>query len=260
MKDKLFQIIGTLLTLWLNFRRNIRKMATRAGEGWCHVRQIEPAFLRWQRRSRLQWLRNIDDQVRETFKEISVNIDCLNKNRINNIIAVSSISPNEGKTTLCANIAEAMACSGDPILLIDCNIRTPSLCQKYNIDHTSPGLYEVLNGNLYWISCVQKTRIPNLYVMGMGSPPGDPSGILGSSDIAVLLNTLKEQYRYVLIDTPPLLPVSDTLMLLKNNIRLLLVLRHRKTRCADIIRASEILRMADVRLLGVVYNDVPAWE
>ncbi len=172
------------------------------------------------------------------------------------VIAVTSACPGEGKSYTTVNLAYSLACAGHKVLLIDADMRRPSLCRVLKAQHTA-GLSNILVGRND-ASVAQEILTAGMYYIGAGDCPPNPSELIGSEAMGKFIDEMRGIYDYVLIDTPPVLAVSDCLALAKYTDGFLMVVRHGKTRRRDIKEAQRSLAFSGTKVLGFVYNGMPA--
>ncbi len=165
-------------------------------------------------------------------------------------IAVSSASPSEGKSTVSSNLAISLAKLQLKIILIDADMRRPSLHRVFGVK-TDCGLSDILLSKSAENSIVGIPGL-NLDFLPAGTLPPNPSELLGSSRFEQLITELEHIYDYIIVDTPPVLAVSDTLMLSKVAAGVLLTCRHKKTAYSDFSKAIEKLNFAKVPIVGSV--------
>lgn len=164
-------------------------------------------------------------------------------------IMITSPTLGDGKSWLSANLAVSMAHAGNRVLLIDGDLRNPRLHQLF-ATHSEIGLTTVLSDKCEIADAIQSTACSRLSLMPSGSLPNDPGEMLGDSKMAELIESLREQFDYLLFDCPPVLPVSDSLLIATHCDACVLQLRlHRHTR-ANAIRTRDLLRSSGVPLLG----------
>lgn len=171
-------------------------------------------------------------------------------------LLVTSPTPGEGKSTLASNLAIAMAQAGNRILLLDADFRKPTQQKIWELDR-NVGLSNVLAGQIELEQGIQRTPVPGLDVLPCGPIPANPSEILNSQMFADVLDELSSRYDHVLLDSPPVMPVTDARILAANCDVTLLTLRAEKTARKAAVYARDVLRGVGGRLLGVVVNDVP---
>jgi capsular exopolysaccharide synthesis family protein len=171
-------------------------------------------------------------------------------------LLVTSPAPGDGKTTLASNLAIAMAQAGNRILLIDADFRKPMQHKIFELGK-SAGLSSVLAGEAELEQAIHKTPVNGLEVLPCGPIPANPSEILNSQMFADVLNDLVTKYDHVVIDSPPVMPVTDSRILAASCDCTILALRAEKSTRKSAVYARDTLRSVGSRILGVVVNDVP---
>ena len=167
---------------------------------------------------------------------------------------ISSPSPSEGKSTTALNVAIAFSQFGKNVLLIDGDLRRPSLHKKAKLLNTK-GLYNALVGTASIEECIQSVN-RNFDILTSGPLPPNPPEMLGSEAFDNLLTTLKERYEYIIFDSPPVNVVSDAITLAPKTDGLLMVVRDGFTNRDDLKHAIDACEFANIRILGVVLNDI----
>lgn len=170
------------------------------------------------------------------------------------VVGVCSSCPQEGKSTTSINLAYSLAEGGNKVLLIDGDMRRPSVYTTLEIP-MEPGLSETLSGQEY--NKVQNgVRHENLDVLSSGHIPPNPSELISSQKMASYLEECRAIYDYVILDLPPVLSVSDPVAVSKYLDGMIIVVRHGKARRRDIIEVIRQLNYVGVRILGFVYNRI----
>ncbi len=169
--------------------------------------------------------------------------------------AVVSSSAGEGKTTTLINLAYVFAQAGYSTLMIDADLRRPMLA-RYAEVQSEVGLLNYLTGEKELKDVVFRTEVPNLYLLPSGPLPNDPSGVLGSYRMETLLNEASKRFDVVFIDSPPVLGISDTSLLVSKADATLLVLQPRKMQLKALLRAKGVVQNAGGSLMGLVMNNV----
>jgi polysaccharide biosynthesis transport protein len=126
------------------------------------------------------------------------------------VVQVTSPNPGDGKTTLASNLAVAIANSGKRTLLVDADFRRPRVHKMFGISD-STGLSEVMNGTVELADAIQEPEIENLSILVCGKRPANPAELLTSSQFQQLIEVVREKYEFVIVDTPPILAVTDPL-------------------------------------------------
>ncbi len=173
-------------------------------------------------------------------------------------ITVTSAYPEDGKTTVTVNLALMFAQSDAKVILVDADIRKGRVA-KYFKEKTTPGLSDCLSGQNSLDEVIHQSSInPNLSFIACGTPSPKPYELLESNEMKALLEDLRARYDYIIIDTPPVLLISDALALSTVADGTVLVCRHQVSYISDISRALSTLQFAKSNVLGVVVNDYKA--
>ncbi|AZQ76758.1 polysaccharide biosynthesis tyrosine autokinase [Flaviflexus ciconiae] len=191
----------------------------------------------------------------EAYRRLRTNISFmgLGGERSTSFVISSSV-PGEGKTQTSVSLARVLAQAGETVLLIDADLRRPQVANRMQLD-SELGLTDVLTrrGTLADLAIPAST---NLWVLPAGTIPPNPSELLGSEAMAKLLNLVEREFDYVIIDTPPVIPVTDAVILASQTGGIVLVTRSGITRRAQFGESIEILDAGNATVLGVVLNDV----
>ncbi len=196
-------------------------------------------------------------ETAEAYRQIRTNLQFIDVDNPAKVIVVTSSLPGEGKTTVAVNLAVVLAQSGARVALIEADMRRPRVTRYLGMI-SGAGLSNVLSGAAYLDDVLQPYGDGQLSVMAAGPMPPYPSEMLGSQQMRGLLDALREQYDYVILDAPPLLPVTDGAVLSVAADGAIVVARHGVTTRAQLQQATSDLRRIDARLLGVVLNRIPA--
>jgi polysaccharide biosynthesis transport protein len=167
-------------------------------------------------------------------------------------IQVTSPTRGDGKSTNAVNLAIAMAMDGKQVVLVDADLRDPSLHTVLGL-RRSPGLSDVLSGDQRVDLAVQQTGIPNLRLLPAGEPVKNATELLGTPNFRFVIEHLERSADYVIVDSPPC-SVADPVVLSARMDGVILVVHVGKTRRGAVRQATEMLRRARARLLGIVYN------
>ncbi|EUJ44668.1 CpsD/CapB family tyrosine-protein kinase [Paenilisteria rocourtiae] len=194
---------------------------------------------------------------KEKFQSIQTSLQfMLQKQGIRNFM-VTSANMSEGKSFMSANIACIFAEKGNKTLLIDADFHRPSL-RKYMQISENIGLIDRLMGEKTLMECTQETHQPNLRLMPTGIAPLNPSEWVDSLEMKQLIEEAKQQFDYVIIDAPPLLPITDSRILSSLCDGVLFVTFAKRTKRSDIKQAMRYLDISDAHVIGSVVNGVPA--
>ena len=192
----------------------------------------------------------------EGFRTVRTNLQFVDVDNPPRAIVITSSLPGEGKTTTAINLAIAMAQSGQRVLLVEADLRKPKVGEYLGID-ASQGLTNVLTFSVSLSDALQPWHRDLLTVLPGGSIPPNPSELLSSTAMANLLNELKSMFDIVIIDAPPLLPVSDAAILAGIADGALFVVRWGATRNQQAAASLEQLAAVGGRVLGTVVNFAP---
>lgn len=198
----------------------------------------------------------MSEPIIEAYKTIRTNIQFSSLDKSVQMLLMTSANPSEGKTTTICNLAITLAQSEKKVLLIDCDLRKPAIHRTFNILNAK-GLTNILAENLDYSYIANEVGIPCLDVITSGPKPPNPSELLGSSRMKSFLEQMRNKYDFVMLDTPPVLPVTDATILSQLVDGVILVVRYGKTTYESILRAKESLEKVNANLLGTVINDMP---
>ncbi len=170
------------------------------------------------------------------------------------VLQVTSPLPGDGKSTVVGNLACSIAQSGKKVLAVDCDLRRPQLTDSFALGGEF-GLTNVLNGECELVEASHQTPLANLDVMPSGPIPANPADALTLPDMAEMLDVLREQYDYILMDTPPLLVVTDPSITASMTDGVVLTLRVRRKSKPNAKESINILQAVGSRIFGVVINN-----
>ena len=194
-------------------------------------------------------------QAAESFRQLRTNLRFVDVDNEPRRIVVTSALAGEGKSTVSANLARLMAQAGTPVLLIDADLRRPMLASTFEIDG-AVGLTQSLAGDVDVRDVIVDSGIANLSLLPAGRIPPNPSELLGSLRMKQFIDDLARDY-FVILDAPPLLPVTDAGLLAAFCDGALLVQAAGKTQIEQSQQCRRILDQVGSRLLGVVLNKAP---
>lgn len=192
--------------------------------------------------------------VTENYKILRTNIEYSSFDGGLKTILVTSSEPGEGKTTTAGNLAICLAQDNKRIVLIDCDLRRPMLHRRFKVSNDE-GLSEIIIGKVSLEDSIKEVYT-GLDIITAGKIPPNPSEMLGSNDMKELIDKLKEIYDYIILDSPPVLAVTDAQILSRKVDGTILVIKSTKTKKANVINAKELLDKVRGNIIGVVLNEV----
>jgi succinoglycan biosynthesis transport protein ExoP len=189
----------------------------------------------------------------EAYRAIRTSVQFATMDRLGQVLLVTSPNAGDGKTTTAANLAVTMASAGKRVLLVDGDLRKPSLHQIFNLENKVGLTSALLSGNGAR-SCAQPSGFDSLWVLTSGPLPPNPSELLSSSRMRDLMQAMRREVDAVIVDSPPALVVTDATLLASLADGTILVAEAGRTRSAALRQAVDGLSRATERLLGVVLN------
>lgn len=200
-------------------------------------------------------LTNPRSPVSEAYRTLRTNLSFYSLDEPIRSLVVTSPAPDEGKSTTIANLAVTMAQSGRRTILVDSDLRRPSLHTFFDLGHDR-GLTDMVldEGSA---PALQETGVPDLWLLASGKKPPNPADMLGSRQLDRVITRLTDQADIVLFDAPPIIAVTDAAVLGAKVDGVLLVLKAGKTRRDHAERARQMLEKAHVRLIGATLVNAP---
>jgi capsular exopolysaccharide synthesis family protein len=198
---------------------------------------------------------NSKSPITEQYRLIRNNIHFSSVDKEIKTIVVTSSEPSEGKSTTAANLAIVLAQQGKSVLLVDADLRKPTIHHMFTISNLN-GLTSVLTKDSSLNNAYSMTQVPNLDVLPSGPIPPNPSDLLDSNAMELLMEELTEMYDYVVFDTPPVLAVTDPQILANKCDGVVMIVASGKTNRDRAMKAKDLLEKANSKLLGVVMNGV----
>ena len=196
--------------------------------------------------------------ISEQFRTIRTNINFMAIDKPIKTLAMTSANVSEGTSTVTDNVAVGWAQTGQRVLLIDADLRRPTLHTTFNKSNQE-GLTTILTSGTNSIDLrqiVQPSGVENLDILTSGPVPPNPAELLNSQRMKTLIESVKSVYDMVIIDVPPMLEVTDTQVLSHYLDAIVLVVKQGQTQKLAVKRAVELLNLAHANLLGYVMNDV----
>lgn len=192
----------------------------------------------------------------EAFRLLRTNLQFLNLDTRPKSLVITSAVPGEGKTSTATNLAIALAQTGQRVLLVDGDLRRPKVASLLGLER-SVGLTTVLVGRSELQDSIQKHSDSGIYFLASGPIPPNPTEVLQSHAAQTLFDRLNQMFDMVIIDAPPLLPVSDAAIMARDVDGAILVVRHGKTTKDQLQQARLRLAQVDANLFGVAVNMTP---
>ena len=190
----------------------------------------------------------------ESYRSLRTNIQYSSIDKQVKTLVVTSSNAGEGKSTVAGNLAYTFFQSGKRVLIIDCDLRKPSLHRKFNVSN-EVGLTDVLVGTSE-LNKVMKKIDDNLYLLTTGTLPPNPAEIIGSNTMENFLNECKINFDYIILDTPPILPVTDSKLLAIKADATVLVVRSEISKLKHVSQAFKELGKVNANVIGTILNDV----
>ena len=206
------------------------------------------------RASRLVVLDKPKSPVAEAFRGLRTAIHFSSLKRDTKVVMITSSFPGEGKSTIAANLALTFAQAGNRVILVDCDLRRPSMNTIFEQART-PGVTEVLAGDVPLADALHSTDIENIYLLTAGTIPPNPAELLCSDRMRDLLAGLREAYDIVIIDAPPVIPVTDAPLLTAFTDMVVVVLESGRIPAKAAQRMKELLQTVQAPVAGFVLND-----
>ena len=199
--------------------------------------------------------KNLEFTAIEQYKILRTNLDFTLPEDVKcPIIGVTSSMRGEGKSTTAVNLSYVLAEKGSPVLLIDGDLRIPSIAKKMRID-SSPGLTDLLMGHGAHMPDFRSALLDNWFILPSGDIPPNPSELLGSRRMEYILNSLRESFEYIIIDLPPVNIVSDALSIASLITGMVVVVREAYTEKKELERCFRQLQLSNVNVLGCILNE-----
>ena len=200
-------------------------------------------------------VKNSDDIAIESLRSMRTAIHFALSNARNNIVMISGPAPEVGKSFISANLATILAQSDKRVLIIDADLRRGYLHKYFNLE-TQPGLTELLNGQQSLDTVIRPTEVPGLSMISRGKSPANPSELLSSNQFKNLLEQMSEKFDHVIIDTPPVLAVTDAIIISQYTGVNLVIARYAKTQMKELELTLNRFEQAGVKVNGFILNDI----
>lgn len=194
-------------------------------------------------------------QLLESFQMARTNIKFLVYDAPIRLVMVTSTLPSEGKSTSVLNLAVASAQSGESVIVVDCDLRRPSMHRLFNLPN-NVGFTSVIAGTATLDEALQETTVPGLRVLTSGPTPPNPFRMLNSRATRHLLQQLRDKAEFVIVDTPPALGMADAHLISTSTDGVLLVVSSHGAKKHELARTCDMLSQTGVEMLGVILNRV----
>lgn len=257
--------LGTLLALLRNMLRSGVKDSTQieneldlpvyATVPRSPVQESRIKLLKKKKNIPILAVKHNDDIAIESLRSMRTAIHFALSSAKNNIIMVSGPAPEVGKSFISINLATILAQSQKRVLIIDADLRRGYL-HKYFNQQAQPGLADYLNGQTELSQVIKATEVSGLDVIARGKSPANPSELLSTTQFATMLNQLSEQYDHILIDTPPILAVTDGIIISQHAGVNLVIARYAKTQMKELELTINRFEQAGVKVNGIILNDI----
>lgn len=192
----------------------------------------------------------------ETFRRIRTNLRFLDLERRVQVMVVTSSAAGEGKSSVSLNLADALAAEGRRVVLVETDLRRPKLADYLGMEG-AVGVVDVLAGSVDLTDALQRWSRDQQFLLPAGSIPPNPAELLGSDLMVRLVDDLRSRFDVVILDAPPLLPVTDASVVAHLADGAVVVVRHGRTTAHQFSRSVASLESAQARVLGAVFNRVP---
>jgi capsular exopolysaccharide synthesis family protein len=193
----------------------------------------------------------------EAFRVLRTNMQYVDVDHDHRTFVVSSSLPGEGKSTTSVNLAITLAMAGERVCVVECDLRRPTMAERLGLDD-AVGTTSVLIGRADLDDALQPYGDTGLQVLVCGPRPPNPSELLQSNQMEVLMKELGDRFAVVLLDAPPLLPVTDAALLAARADGMLTIVRHGKTTRDHLAHALERVESVGAKCVGIVMNMAPA--
>ena len=191
----------------------------------------------------------------ESYRSLKIALEFIAVDKSKKMFTISSSSAAEGKSLTSANLATSFAQGGKRTLIIDCDLRKSVQHKYFDVDR-KPGLTNYLFGEVELEDVVAETIVPGLFLITAGSSPSNPAELLESHKMVNLLNTVRDQFDYILIDTPPILVCSDSRVLTKYADGMIVLVKVESTTVKALKHAIALTQHLEIEIVGIIMNQV----
>ena len=190
----------------------------------------------------------------ESYRTLRTNIQYSSFDKEYKVIMVTSSEPGEGKSTTAGNLALCLAQGDKKVILVDCDLRKPSLHKKFKVSNII-GLSDVIIGKEELVTAFHRYN-KNLVILTSGKIPPNPSEMLSSKTMTVLLEELKNNFDYIILDTPPVQAVTDSQILSTKSDGTIIVDKAERTKKDSVENSINLLKKVNANIIGTVLNGV----
>ncbi len=206
----------------------------------------------------LELLSNPKSRVAEAVKTIRTNLEFSSVDGKNTKIMLTSTGPGEGKSFITACLAQSYALAGKKVLIIDCDLRRGRQYEIFGVSNNK-GLSNILISDIEGVRIETiKTKIPGVYLLPGGTIPPNPSELLESKKMQDLINMLEVDYDILLFDCPPVIGLSDSLIVTKYIDTTVVVAAYKSTPTDMLKKTVKALEAVNAKIAGIIFNKVPA--
>lgn len=199
-------------------------------------------------------LKNSISSYAESFRTIKTNIKYSSADKDKKVILITSTQPGEGKSTVAANLAISLSQDGKNVVLIDADLRKPTVHKRFKISGVN-GLTNVIINETDLDDAICKIN-DNFSVIPAGQIPPNPAELLASKEMEKLIQELREKYDYVIIDGNPICVIADSQILASKVDGVILIARYESTKKEELLSAKKMVEQVDGKVIGVVLNRV----
>jgi protein-tyrosine kinase len=202
---------------------------------------------------------DVSEPVEEALRTLRTNIQFCNTDKVIKTICLTSCIPNEGKSLTAINLSMSIASTGKKVIHIDADMRKPRVYKEISLKFNS-GLSNYLSGMAELDDVITQTNIDNFQLILCGPKPPNPAELLGTARFSELMESLRNQYDYVIVDTPPLGSMIDAAIIAAVTDGTIMLIEYNTIDYNKALKVKEQLEKANARILGVVLNKIPKKE
>lgn len=206
-------------------------------------------------------IKNPKSMFSESIRTIRTNLEFSSVNKKLRIILITSPEPGDGKSFISANLALAYSLDNKKVLIIDADLRKGRQNKIFGLPKTLDKGYSNLilnytNPNMYVENYIEKTKYRNLYLLQNGPVPPNPIELLASENNTAFLNTLRTRFDVIILDCPPVIGLSDALVLTKHSDAILVTISNKNTKLESLKQVKKAIEKTNSKITGVVVNKV----